>query len=458
MAIDRTPLEELTFALTEGLREPQHFWTAVVIGAALLGGWLLARLIHRRIDARLARDSEQEGARVDAWRFSVEGVRRLAFPLTVQGLLWIGEVSLRLSGRLGGTGDERLLRLAMTLFGAMALIRLIVYILRRALRNVAVLAASEWTIALSIWLVVALHATGALGDVVEWMEATTVPLGRTRVAISVVVMAAVSVVATLVAALWAGALIESRLMGMQRLDNNLRVVLSRLARALLLVAAVLIALSFVGIDLTVLSVFGGALGVGLGLGLQRIANNYVSGFIILLERSLRIGDMIKVDQHSGRVTQINARYTVIRALDGTEAIVPNEMLVASPVYNYSYSDPRVALSVKVSVSYDADPRRALALLVAAAAAQRRVLSDPAPGAQLVGFGADGLDLQVTFWIADPHEGRGNVLSEVALGIYDALRDAGIQIPYPQRDVRVVSVDGATAAAVVPPAAAVGAQR
>jgi small-conductance mechanosensitive channel len=447
--MDRTPLQELAFALAEGLRQPQHFWSAVVLGVALLAGWLGARLVHRRLDRRLENAAAEQGAGIDAWRFSIEGVRRLAFPLIVQGLLWAGEAALRIAGHLAGAGDERLLRLAMTLFGAMALIRLVVYVLRRALRNVAVLAASEWTIALFIWLIVALHATGALGDVIEWMESTTVPLGRTPVAVWVVVMAAVSVVVTLVLALWAGSLIESRLMGMQQLDSNLRVVLSRLARAALLVAAVLLALSSVGIDLTVLSVFGGALGVGLGLGLQRIASNYVSGFIILLERSLRIGDMIRVDQHSGRVTQINARYTVIRALDGTEAIVPNEMLVAQPVANFSYSDPRVALNVKVSVSYATDPRQAMALLAKAAAAQRRVLADPAPSAVLLGFGADGLDLQVNFWIADPHEGRANVQSDVALAMLDALRGAGIEIPYPQRDVRLVGALPPPAAAQVP---------
>jgi small-conductance mechanosensitive channel len=255
---------------------------------------------------------------------------------------------------------------------------------------------------------------------------------------------------TVLGALWAGSVVEARLMGASSLAPNSRVVLARLIKAVLTLLAVLLALSLVGIDLTVLSVFGGALGVGLGLGLQRIASNYVSGFIILLDRSLSIGDMITVDKFYGAVSQINARYTVMRALDGTETIVPNEMLVSTPVINHSYSDKSVQVVVKLSIAYSADVDRALEVLVEAAAAQPRVLADPLPTAFITGFGADGIDMQVGFWIRDPEAGSLPIRSEIARSVLKRFHTEGIEIPAPQREVRITSVSGAA-----PPLAAPG---
>ncbi len=432
-----SPLEELMQAFAEGLARPQHFWTLVVIVIAVVGGWLVAGLVRRHVEARLAAATRRQGAAVDALRFSIDGFRRLAFPVTALLLLAAGELALRVAGVLQWAADARLLRLALTLLVAMALIRLLVYVLRRVFSDLSFIAVSERVIATGIWLVVALHVTGALGDVVEWLDATRIPIGASQVSLWVVAMGALSVLVTLLAALWIGSALEARLMGAQQLEPNLRVVASRALKALLLLVAVLLGLSMVGIDLTVLSVFGGALGVGLGLGLQRIASNYVSGFIILLDKSLRIGDLITVDKFSGTVTQINTRYTVIRALDGTEAIVPNEKLVAEPVINQSYSDRKVLLRCNVQVSYATDVDRALALLQQAARVSPRVLDDPAPGAALVDFGSDGLNLALTFWIGDPENGRLNVTSEVNREILRLFRENGIDIPFPQRDVRVI---------------------
>lgn len=439
-----SPLDELLQALAEGLARPQHFWALVVVVVAVAGGWLVSGLVRRRVEARLAAATMRSGAAIDALRFSIDGFRRLAFPVAALLLLAAGEAVLRFSRVLTRTADARLLRLALTLLAAMALIRLLVYVLRRVFSNLSFIAASERVIALAIWLVVALHVTGALGDVVEWLDATKIPIGASKVSLWVVAMGALSVLVTLLAALWIGSALEARLMRAQQLEPNLRVVASRALKALLLLVAVLLGLSMVGIDLTVLSVFGGALGVGLGLGLQRIASNYVSGFIILLDKSLRIGDLITVDKYTGTVTQINTRYTVIRALDGTEAIVPNEKLVAEPVTNQSYSDRKVLIRCNVQVSYATDVDRALALLQQAARVSPRVLDDPAPGAALVDFGADGLNLALTFWIGDPENGRLNVTSEVNREILRLFRENGIEIPFPQRDVRIVQMPGGVA--------------
>lgn len=435
------PLEELLQAFGEGLARPQHFWAAVVIVVAVAGAWLVARLARRRIAARLSAAERGGGTAVDALRFSIDGWRWLAFPVAALLLLAAGEILLRAAGVVTRAADARLLRLALTLAAALALIRLVVHVLRRAFSNLALVAASARTIALAIWFVVALHFTGVLGDVVEWLDATRIPVGTARVSLWVIAMGALSVLATLLVALWIGSALEARLMRAQQLEPNLRVAAARALKAVLLLIAVLVGLSIVGIDLTVLSVFGGALGVGLGLGLQRVASNYVSGFIILLDKSLRIGDLITVDQHTGVVTQINTRYTVIRALDGTEALVPNEKLVAEPVTNQSYSDRKVLIRCNVQVSYATDVERALALLRQAARVSPRVLDDPAPGAMLVDFGADGLNLALTFWIADPENGRLSVTSDVNREILRLFRDNGIEIPFPQRDVRIVRMPG-----------------
>jgi small-conductance mechanosensitive channel len=445
------PLAELLEAIGNGLSRPIHLWTTGVIVVAICGAWLVSRLVRQRTQARLAAALSAEGGlHIDALRFSIDGVRRLAFPLAAQALLWVGEGALRLSQLIATNADARLLRLAMTLFAAMAVIRLVVYVLRRVLKNVTLLAAFERVIAVSIWAVIALHLFGWLDPVVDWLEHTTLPLGKSKVSLWVVLMGGVSVLVTLLASMWLGSALESRLMRATSLDSNVRAVLSRVLRALLILLAVLVALSLVGIDLTILSVFGGALGVGLGLGLQRIASNYVSGFIILLDRSLRIGDMITVDKYYGSVTQINTRYTVVRALDGTEAIVPNEMLVSQPVTNHSFSDKKVRIAVKVSVGYETDVAAAMRLLEDAARQQDRVLDDPAPAAALLGFGADGLDLEVGFWIRDPESGRLNVQSAVALAIFERFKAARISIPYPQREVRVTSMAPASVVPVDPP--------
>jgi small-conductance mechanosensitive channel len=232
---------------------------------------------------------------------------------------------------------------------------------------------------------------------------------------------------------------------------SLRTVVARLSRALLVLVAVLVSLSVVGIDLTVLSVFGGALGVGIGLGLQKIFGSYLSGFVILLERSLAIGDMVTVDKYYGMVTRINPRYTIIRSLDGIETVVPNDMLISGAVQNYSLSDRALRISTRVTVGYESDMEAVLAMLEQAAVSVTRVSTEPAPQAILTGFGSDGLDTELGFWIADPENGRLNVLSEVNLAIWRILKQNHISIPFPQREVRI----SGTIATVNPSATAEG---
>jgi small-conductance mechanosensitive channel len=246
------------------------------------------------------------------------------------------------------------------------------------------------------------------------------------------------VLLTLALTLWISGTIEQRLMRAEGLDSSLRAVAAKSVRALLLIAAVLFALQAVGMDLTLLSVFGGALGVGVGLGLQKLASNYIAGFTILLDRSIRLGDMITVDNRSGTVSKVTARYVVVTSLDGVDAVVPNETLVTTTVLNHSYSTRAIRVALPVQVSYDSDVERALALMVETASAEPRVLQKPnPPAAMLVRFAESGIDLELGFWINDPENGQGNLKSAINLALWRAFKAHGIAIPYPQREVRIV---------------------
>ena len=196
------------------------------------------------------------------------------------------------------------------------------------------------------------------------------------------------------------------------------------------------ALNAVGIDLGALTVFGGALGVGIGFGLQRIASNFISGFILVFDGSIRPGNVISINDKFGWVQELRARYIVVRDRDGVETLIPNENLITTEVINWSYSDPRVRLKLPVQVSYADDPEQAMQILIGASEASGRVLRDPAPAARLMGFGEHGIDLELRVWIYDPQEGVANVRSDINLNIWKRFREAGITIPFPQHDLYV----------------------
>jgi small-conductance mechanosensitive channel len=330
-----------------------------------------------------------------------------------------------------------LLSVAIALFGALAGIRFAVYLLRLAFSHAAWLEAFERSIATLIWAVLALHLTGLLPEIILWLSEFQLAVGKHSLSLWTLLNAAFWVAMTLLLALWASAALEARLLRAESLHSSLRVVFARLARAVLLVAAVLVVLPLMGVDLTVLSVFGGALGVGLGLGLQKIASNYLSGFIILLDRSIRLGDMITVDGHYGEVTRITTRYMVVRTLTGVEAIIPNDTLVTSTVLNHSYSDKRVRLAVRVQVGYRTEVPGLLALLVDLAKKHPRVLHDPEPTAQVLNLAESGIDVELGIWIEDPERGSQNVRSDISVAILREFQARGIEIPYPQREVRLL---------------------
>ena len=208
-------------------------------------------------------------------------------------------------------------------------------------------------------------------------------------------------------------------------------------RIVLTVFAVLFAFSAIGLDITLLSVFGGALGVGLGFGLQKIASNFISGFILLLDDSMHMGDVITVEGHYGVVSDLRARYLVLKKLDGTEVVIPNETLIVNPVINHSFTDHKARVQMPVQVSYDSPLELAMRLIEASAKKQSRVLIEPAPQVLLKGFGENGLDLMLSLWIPDPEEGSSGLQSEIYLDIWRAFQENKIVIPYPQREVKIL---------------------
>ncbi|KAF3996738.1 mechanosensitive ion channel [Glaciimonas immobilis] len=337
-----------------------------------------------------------------------------------------------------------LLRLAIPLLASLGLMRFVFYVLRRVFvgdHGVSTfLLFSEKIFGALIWGGVLLYVTGLWPDLVDYLASTILPIGRHQVSLLSIFQALMSVLVTLIIALWAGATLEQRLMKLNTMHSSLRTVVARMGRALLVLVAVLLSLSLVGIDLTVLSVFGGALGVALGLGLQKIASSYVSGFVILLERSLSIGDMVGVGVYYGKVTQINSRFTVLEGLDGIESIVPNDVFMSNAVQNYSLNNRILRLSTQLTVVYQDNIEQVLTTLEEAVSVVERVTHDILPQAILLKIGASGLELEVGFWILDPENGRLNVLSDVNRAIWRALQVNNIKVAQTRTDLRIVAED------------------
>jgi len=405
------------------------FWTApqdwrAIASEALLLALALALAYGLVALLRRGRDGS------DSVWFGRWGLDGVLFPVLALGFSWVAYRSLPLLGLA-----PALLRLTLPVLLSLLVIRLVVRVLHLALPRAAWVGPVERWVSWLAWGGSVLWISGlwplawAELDGIQWK------LGATKLSLASLLEAGFSVLLVMVIALWLSAAIESRLLrAATGEDLSARKIVANLVKALLLFVGLVLALSSAGIDLTALGVLGGALGVGLGFGLQKLAANYVSGFVILAERSLRIGDMVKVDGFEGRISDIKTRYTVVRALNGRESIVPNELLITQRVENSSLADPKVAQTCVVSVGYDTDLERLLPLLAQAAAGVERVIADPLPAVQLSNFGPDGLELSLVYWISDPENGSGNVRSSVNLAVLALLRREGVTIPYPQRVV------------------------
>jgi len=387
--------------------------------ASLGLSWLVVRVLHRRVTPRPA-----------SVLFGNHVVDGALFPVLALLLALLAKQVLPHFGL-----SPAVFKLAVPVLMSLLAIRMTVRVLSAAMPSSSLVKLIERTVSWMAWGGSILWVTGLLPWFLEELDAINLKVGVTKISLRSLIEGSFTAVVVLVLALWVSSVIEARLLRGGRLDLSLRKIAANITRALLLLVGLLFALSAAGIDLTALGVLGGALGVGIGLGLQRLAANYVSGFVILAERSLRIGDMVKVDNFEGRISDIKTRYTVIRALNGREAIVPNEMLITQRVENSSLADPKVLLSTVVQVAYGTDVDDLMPKIAARVGEVPRVLSEPGPAVQLSAFAADGLELTVFFWISDPENGQGGVRSDVNVALLRLLNGMKIEIPFPQRVVR-----------------------
>ncbi len=358
--------------------------------------------------------------------FGERGFDGLLFPLLALLLALLAQ------WLLAGQLSTAVFHVALPLLTSLAVIRGAARVLRATFPNSAAMRAIERSISWGVWAAMVLWVSGLLPPLLEEAEKITWRIGGAPVSLRSLFEGALTAAVVLLVALWLSATLEARLLRASQVNLSVRKIAANATRAALLLIGLLLALSAAGIPLGALGVLGGAVGVGLGFGLQKLASNYVSGFVILAERSLRIGDVVKVDGFEGRISDITTRYTLIRAANGRESIVPNELLITQRVENFSFADPKVALTTAVQVAYGTDLDALTPKLLAAIATVPRVIGEPGPAIQLASFGADGLNLSCVFWVADIENGQGNVVSDVNLAILHTLAALGVEIPFPQR--------------------------
>jgi small-conductance mechanosensitive channel len=413
--------------LETALATPRGWIELGLVVACVAAAWF----VNLRFERRFAADRDSRAGRVAAG----------LFPILLLVLVMIARAGF------GRSGSLFFLDLAIPLAIALAVINLLVYTVRHLFPRAAWLSGSERAIAFAIWGLVALHFLGVNAAIVEQLESATFTVGKSTLSLYTIGQGLLVVVITVAVTLWLSGFLEKRQMA-TALDANTRFVLSKFTRALLVVIGVLISLPAIGIDLTLLSVFGGALGVGIGLGLQKLAANYIAGFAVLLDKSIKLGDMVTADGRHGQVARFTSRYVVLRQLDGVEAIVPNETLVTTTVLNHAHANALARLVVPVQIAYGSDIERALVALVDAARAQPSVqlAGERAPQALLTGLNDSGIGLELVLWSSYPEGGHGPLRSAILRHILAELAKAGIAIPYPQHEVRVAGF----AASVAPP--------
>lgn len=418
--------------LLQALRQPQVWSEFAMLLGCLVVAYAIVYLLRGR---RRPEASIWFGQRI------FDGV---FFPVMALCLAYLAKAVLLSTVKLA------VFKVAIPILLSLVVIRLSARVLTASFPQSRTVQLVERTVSWVAWGAVVLWVTGVLPLVLKAMEEVTWKMGATRMDLRTLMEGLLTAALVLVLALWVSSAIEKKLLSGPGHDVSLRKMAANISRVLLLFVGLLLGLSAVGIDLTALSVLGGAIGVGLGFGLQKIAANYVSGFVILAERALRIGDVVKVDGFEGRISDIRTRYTVIRALNGREAILPNEMLITQRVENASSSDKHVSLNTAVQVAYGTDIVALQRALVAAVAQVERVLPSPEPAVQLAEFAADGMNLNISFWVNDLENGQGNVRSDVNLVIWETLQAMKVEIPLPQRVMRQPPEAAVTPAPSTPP--------
>jgi small-conductance mechanosensitive channel len=411
----------------------RDFWLdpSIRLQLGILAGLVLLVFILSKITKPLF-ESLAEGAKENEFKALIwNNITRMVAPLY---LLSSCLLAVALVERFSISSQE-IIRPFTSAAGAWATYRMISgFIKSRAwLRLVAVLAFS----------LAALHSFGLLETTVDLLNLLAFNVGDRRISILDILNGGV----ILLVLLWISSLLgssgEKKIKKLPHLPPSLQVLLTKILRVILVFVSFAIALSTIGLDLSSFAILGGAIGVGIGFGLQKVVSNLVSGLILLLDRSIKPGDVIEIEGTYGWINSLRARYASVITRDGKEHLIPNEDLITNRVINWSFSDRNVRVRVPIGISYNADPRQAISLCLDAARSSSRTLQMPEPKCLMIGFGDNSVDLELRFWIDDPSNGVGNVRSEVFLAIWDRFQKEGIEIPFPQRDIHISGLSNKT---------------
>ncbi len=296
------------------------------------------------------------------------------------------------------------------------------------------------SVAAVCYLATAMLSLSLVDDGIDSLQDLHVTIGTSSVSAWGVLSGILAFAFTMWACLAVARIIETQIQKVPGLSPSLKVLIAKIIRIVFIAVATAVSLSSMGIDLSALTVLGGAVGLGLGFGLQKVVSNFISGILLLIDNSIKPGDVIEIDGTYGWINNLRARYASVITRDGTEHLIPNEDLITQRVINWTFTNNLVRMKVPIGVSYDSDPHQCIELVIAAAQSVDRVLSEPTPVCHVLGFGDSSIDLELRFWISDPTNGVANVKSQVLLNIWDTFKENNIEIPYPQRDLHIRSSD------------------
>ena len=399
-------------------------WSTLVQALIVVAAYVVARSVAPAAERSL----EAQLGKAKYARFVDPLIRTflpLVLPVVWLVLQWFSVFAAQETG-----WPHHLIESAVSLLTAWVVIRL----LSGAVRD------PGWSKLLAViaWSIAALNLVGLLDPTIATLDSIALTLGSARVSVLGVIKAGLVLAALLWVAKITAQLIENRLEGSRTISPSARVLLSKTIRVVLIIVAVFAALDSIGIDLTALAVFSGAVGLGVGFGLQKVISNLISGIILLMDKSVKPGDVIAIGDTFGWINSLSARYVSVITRDGIEHLIPNEELISQRVENWSYSNTLVRFRIPVGISYDSDIVNAMALTVEAATTVERVRADPVPVCRLMNFGDNAIELELRIWISDPQAGVSNVRSEVLLNIWMAFRENGIEFPFTQRDLHIKS--------------------
>ncbi len=410
-------LREIGFAFSG----PGVSWTFGQLAAIVLA-WIVAAALRKRVSAAFKNSLGTMHGSSRLYRLVsllVDRAGILVFTL----LLWLTLIVMR--AITWPSRSQIVLSVA-----SLATAWLVISLVSRLIRNKFI----SNLVAVVAWSAAALNMVGLLPAAIEFLDSAAIQINDFKLSLLIILKAVVSLSVLLWLAVTVGQFADARIRAIEDLTPSLKVLIAKLARAALVIAAIMWGLNLVGVDLTAFAVLSGAIGLGIGFGLQKVVSNLISGVILLADKSIKPGDVISVEGTYGRISQLNARYVTVIARDGREYLVPNEDLITNKVVNWSFSGDLVRLDVEFGVSYNADPHEVRKLAREAAATEGRVLKDPAPVCHITGFGDSSLDYVLRFWIRDPDAGTVNIRGNVYLALWDALKEAEIEIPFPHREM------------------------